>query len=150
MDCMIYLQAALSEGGASAALLRSVEAGHIVLLMSEEILTEVRDVLTRPALQRKFPRLTPNRAEMLVEFLRERSSVIDEVPSVFSYARDPKDEKYVNLAIAGNAAYLISRDKDLLDLRADEEFTRRFSDLKILDPAEALREMSPTLHKSEQ
>ena len=37
-------------------------------------------------------------------------------PSVFAYPRDPKDEPYVNLAVAAAADYVVTRDKDLLDL----------------------------------
>lgn len=37
----------------------------------------------------------------------------------FSYERDPKDEPYVNLALAAGAKYLVTRDKDLLDLMSE-------------------------------
>ena len=53
--------------------------------------------------------------------------------------RDPKDSKYINLAIAARAPYVVTRDKDLLDLMSDRpdgiEFRRRFPALKIVDPA---------------
>ena len=40
-----------------------------------------------------------------------------DVPSVFTLDRDPKDAKYVDLAIAARADFLVTRDNDLLDLR---------------------------------
>jgi len=42
--------------------------------------------------------------------------MISEVPRVFAYDRDPKDEPYINLAIAAGANYIVSWDNDILDL----------------------------------
>ncbi len=43
--------------------------------------------------------------------------------------------------IAADADYLASRDKDLLDLMKDREFTTRFPGIHVLDPASLLREI---------
>ncbi len=52
-DCMIYLQAVISESGPSSALLRLVESNAVRLFVSHEILAEVRDVLSPPENSRK-------------------------------------------------------------------------------------------------
>lgn len=44
-DCMVYLQATVSESGPAAALLRLVDRDAFSLCVSEEILEEVREVL---------------------------------------------------------------------------------------------------------
>ena len=64
---------------------------------------------------------------------------------MFVLSRDPKDEPYLNLAIATDASYLVSRDNDLLDLMTDSEFRTQHPDLKILDPVAFLRELQPAL-----
>ena len=61
---------------------------------------------------------------------------------MFTLDRDPKDEIYVNLAIEAGASYLVSRDKDLLDLMNDPDFRSRFPGLTILDPVAFLKELS--------
>ncbi len=66
------------------------------------------------------------------------------MPSVFKYPRDPKDEKYINLAVEAEARYIISRDNDLLDLmtsfdESGKEFRQKFRLLKIIEPIEFLR-----------
>lgn len=63
------------------------------------------------------------------------------MPRIEKLDRDPKDEPYLNLAIAAKATYLVSRDRDLLDLMADPTFRQRHPDLLILDPVEFLREI---------
>ena len=65
------------------------------------------------------------------------------MPSIFSYSRDPKDEKYVNLAVEAEADYIVSRDNDLLALMTDyteecKDFRRRFRGLKIVNPVDFL------------
>jgi predicted nucleic acid-binding protein len=61
-----------------------------------------------------------------------------------TYPRDPKDEKYVNLAIVAEADYIVSRDHDLLDLMTDfadeaKEFRQRYRPLKVIEPTEFLQ-----------
>lgn len=141
-DCMIYLQAAVNEGGPAFACFRLVEAGEVILCVSDEVLAEARDVLTRPALRAKFRQLTSERVDAFLQNVRAKAVTIAEVPKVFSCPRDPDDEPYVNLAIAAGARYLVSRDKDLLDLMKDADFRRRFATLAILDPAAFLLERS--------
>jgi predicted nucleic acid-binding protein len=53
--------------------------------------------------------------------------LIANVPEEFHHQRDPDDEMYINLAIVRNATYLVSRDKDLLDLMTTStDVARRF------------------------
>ena len=143
-DCMIYLQASASQSGPAAALLRLVESNALSLFVSHEILDEVRDVLSRPKLRKMNPEITNERADAFIIRVSDKASVVDEVPAHFSYGRDAKDEKYINLAIEVQAHYIVSRDQDLLDLMTgytDEckDFRRRFRSLKIIEPAEFLR-----------
>jgi putative PIN family toxin of toxin-antitoxin system len=143
---MTYLQAAASTEGPAAAALRLLEAGAISLFLSEAVLREVRDVLSRPRVRRKNPQLTDESVAAFLQSLSEKATLVDPVPEQFSYPRDPKDEPYVNLALAARALYLVSWDKDLLDLmRTDlpegQAFQERFPGLTILDPVTFLREM---------
>jgi len=141
-DCMVYLQAVTKESGPAFACFRAVDDGRVTLCVSAEVLAEVRDVLTRPALQAKFPRLTPERVEDFLENVQAKAVLIAEVPKAFSYSRDPDDEPYLNLALAAGAKHLVSRDEDLLDLRNDPDFRSRFPDLTVLDPAAFLQGLS--------
>ena len=45
---------------------------------------------------------------------------------MFTLARDPDDEPYLNLAIAVSADYLVTRDNDMLDLMHDAAFAAQF------------------------
>ena len=61
-----------------------------------------------------------------------------------AYSRDPKDEKYINLAVAAKADFLVSRDKDLLDLTTDvsieeKRFRQKSKLLKVAEPIVFLR-----------
>ena len=65
------------------------------------------------------------------------------IANVFVLERDPKDAKYVDLAIAAKADFLVTRDKDLLYLREKESpllqiFEKLDWQFKIVDPFEML------------
>ena len=67
---------------------------------------------------------------------------LTKIPNRFAYKRDPKDEKY--LAVEAEAEFIISRDRDLLDLMTGfdddgNEFRQRFRHLKVVEPLEFLR-----------
>ena len=147
-DCMIFLQATASESGPAAVLLRLVERNVLSLFVSREILDEVRDVLSRTKLRKKNPDITSERVDALITRVAEKGTIVETVPEHFSYVRDPRDEKYINLAIEVEADYIVSRDQDLLDLMTgytDEckDFRRRFRSLKIVGPVEFLKAVEP-------
>ncbi len=143
-DCMIFLQGLISKSGIAVNCFELFENEIIELFVSEEVLAEIQDVITRPKLQAKYSRLTNERAERLVEVLRTKATLIKDVPTVFNYPRDPKDEKYINLAVAAGSEFIISRDMDLLDLMTgfdndSKEFRQKFRPLKIIQPSEFLK-----------
>jgi putative PIN family toxin of toxin-antitoxin system len=144
-DCMTFLQATARPTGPAAACLRLLEAGAVGLFVSDDVLREVEDVLSRPNLRRKNPLLTDQAVRLLLDRLAQLATRLDPVPFQFPYPRDPKDEPYLNLAIAAGASYLVTWDKDLLDLMADNPdgtaFRSRFSGLLILTPVAFLREL---------
>lgn len=142
-DCMVYLQGAASPAGPARACLRLVDDDRVTLCTSEEILREVREVLNRPRTLRKFPALSAQAVDIFVRHIEVRSQVIVDVPKLWPLPRDPRDEPYLNLALVIDAEFLISRDRDLLDLMHDQQFRARYPKLKIVDPASFLREMSP-------
>jgi putative PIN family toxin of toxin-antitoxin system len=141
-DCMVFLQGAARPNGPARACFRLIDEGKGILCISNEILVEVRDVLTRPKAQKKFPLLTPEWVEDFVSDVERKAITFADVPKVFSLERDPKDEPYINLAIATGAKFLVSRDKDMLDLMQDDDFRTSYPALLILGPAEFLRAMA--------
>src|SRR2546422_469209 len=80
--------------GPAFACFRLVEGGQVTLCVSVETLAEAQDVLTRPALQAKFPCLTPERVEVFLKNVAAKAVLIATVPKVLSYPRDPDDEPY--------------------------------------------------------
>jgi predicted nucleic acid-binding protein len=90
--------------------------------------------------------VTVERTETLIENLLKVAVVSQTIPERFTYARDPDDGHYVNLALATGSNLIISRDKDLLSLMdptrpEGKDFQVRFPALRILDPVTFLREL---------
>jgi putative PIN family toxin of toxin-antitoxin system len=146
---MVFLQGLTSEGGPAAACLELFDDYTIELFVSKEVMAEIHDVLTRPKLRARFSRLTDERADKLIVGLKEHATMIEFVPRRYRYERDHKDEKYLNLAIAAGAEYLVSRDNDLLSLAEDNvvgrDFLSHFPNLRIVDLVIFLREARRTL-----
>ena len=116
------------------------------LLLSEEILAELTGVLKRPTIRSRYPELTDEIVEDFLKTLRNSAQITTDLPKRFSYPRDIDDEPYLNLAIETEATYLVSRDKDLLDLMtgySDEckEFRQRFRSLTVIEPIEFLKKV---------
>ncbi|MBE2202299.1 MAG: putative toxin-antitoxin system toxin component, PIN family [Anaerolinea sp.] len=98
-------------------LLEAVSEGKVTLLMPETLLSEIS--LT---VQRKPHLLQRITASRLTQFLTILQSVCEEIPmireSIPAVTRDPKDDYLLAYAFVGQAEYLITGDKDLLELPA--------------------------------
>jgi putative PIN family toxin of toxin-antitoxin system len=111
--------------------------------MSEDVLSEIDEVLRRPIIREVFPMLDDQRATDLISWVREYASFLDPVEHKLDYPTDPKDEPYLDLAIAAGAVYLVSWDKHIkrlgtLDNADGKRFTSSFPRVSILDPKEFL------------
>lgn len=154
-DCNVHLQAAAREKSVAAECLRLVEKDAVKLYLSEEVFGEIEDVLNRPEIRAHFQSLTDEIVEAFLLRLRKNSEIIRQIPKRFSYSRDPDDEPYINLAAETQADYLVSRDKDLLDLMTAytteaKEFRQRFRPLRVIEPLEFLNEVRKLEGKSNE
>src|SRR5438105_463079 len=92
----------------------------------------------RPVLVRKLA-LSAGRTQAFVDDLPAIATWVDPAPSILLPPRDPKDNMYVDLAIAIGAHVITSRDRHLLSLRdpADPigvDFMSRFASIEVLTP----------------
>ena len=102
---------------------------HGRLLVSEATLEELDDVLRRPKLAGYVSE--EQRLEFLAAYIRDAEDVL--VTTRLRECRDPKDDKFLELAIEGKATHIISGDQDLLMLSP-------FHGVAILTPVDFLRE----------
>jgi putative PIN family toxin of toxin-antitoxin system len=94
---------------------------QIEIIISEQLLTEIRTVTQRPKLTKYFPQ---QKVEDFLEFLISIAIKI-EITSNVTLCRDPKDNFLLALAKDSKADYLLTGDSDLLILN-------RFENTEIL------------------
>lgn len=82
--------------------------------MSQPILDETRRVLSRQRLRRRYP-FDDVAVDNFIAVLSQFATLVSGLPSI-TVVRDPADDVILATAIAGRAALLVTRDKDLLDL----------------------------------
>ena len=101
------------------------------LLVSEETTRELADVLGRP----KFDRyVTADERDRFLAALLRQADLVGVEENVTA-SRDPRDDKFLSLALAGSASVVVSGDEDLLVLHP-------FRGVRILRPAELLSELT--------
>jgi len=97
------------------------------LLMSEDCLSELADVLARP----KFdPYVGRDDRESFLRLIA-RVSEMTPITQPIRACRDPKDDRFLELAVSGQADCIVSGDQDLLVLNP-------FKGIAILRPADYL------------
>ena len=113
---------------------RALELGQAAgrLLVSDETAEELRRVLMRT----KFDRYVPSgeRARFLGRVLDD--AILVEITETIDDCRDPKDNKFLELAVSGDATHLVTGDDDLLVLHP-------FRGVAIMTPQAFLDEFSP-------
>jgi putative PIN family toxin of toxin-antitoxin system len=83
-----------------------------IILLSIAVFKELQEVLSRP----KFDRyITLERRKELLENLVETTEFIN-INETINECRDPKDNKYLELAVSGKAECIVTGDEDLLIL----------------------------------
>ncbi|MFM2313397.1 MAG: hypothetical protein RLZZ04_2673 [Cyanobacteriota bacterium] len=92
------------------ALELALDTGKI--LISKETVDELNNVLSRPKFERYVSQ--PKRERFLLSLVQK--STLIEIQEKIEECRDPKDNKFLELAIDGKATEIVSGDQDLLIL----------------------------------
>jgi uncharacterized protein len=122
LDSNVILSAALFKNSSPRqAFDKAMTNGQI--MMSTATLAELQDIFNRP----KFDRYLSKSSR--TDFLNDLIAV--EIIQSFSVCRDPKDDKFLELAVNGNADYIVTGDRDLLVLNP-------FQNIAILSVSEFL------------
>lgn len=110
LDTNIFVS--MTMGGYVGKINAGWRAGKFILLVSEDIVSEYVNVLQRPKLHLKSRPITT----ILGRIYRKAKFVTPE-EQVLAVQADPTDNKFLEAAIAGQAEYIVSGDKHLLDLK---------------------------------
>ncbi|MBI2332562.1 MAG: putative toxin-antitoxin system toxin component, PIN family [Chloroflexi bacterium] len=128
IDTNVLISAIIKPQNRMGLVIVHLRKGDYVLLYSEELLDELTEVLARPKL-RKYG-MNPEMVSAFIDIILAKGESVD-LLTVLDVCRDPDDNLLLSLAVDGEADYVVSGDKDLLDLVQIE-------DIPIIAPAEFL------------
>jgi putative PIN family toxin of toxin-antitoxin system len=123
----------MAAAGEQSPLLRAWRQRSFHLVISAQLVAELEAVITRPKTQR-FLRL--GRAKRLLNLIRERAIFVTPAADAPT-CRDPKDDIVIATAVAAQASYIVTADRDLLDDEALQKSLTEHS-LQVVYPAEFL------------
>ena len=127
IDTGVLISALIRPRGPTGEVLRLLRLGRFQPLYSTDMLVEIIDVLTRPVFRSKYG-LTPGDVTALINLIRLRGEAVTTRRRVHA-CRDPKDDNFLEAALAAGAACIVSGDADLLALTP-------FEGIPILRPGE--------------
>ncbi len=129
LDTNILVSGVLFEKGNEAEILHSAANGEIDIIISPDILEEFVDVISRPKFQ-----LTDDDVSAAYQFILSFVKLTVPTGNVRIRIRDSEDLKLLECVQETKARYLVTGDKDLLELGT-------FNRTLILTPSQFLRKM---------
>lgn len=108
LDTNILISALISHNGSPYQCLNLWRNNRFTLVTSQWQIKELRDVTTRADLK---PYLKRSEVGAFVNELRRRAVILERLPSV-NYSPDPDDNSIIAAAIAAEANYIVSGDKN--------------------------------------
>jgi uncharacterized protein len=112
IDTNVLVSGIFFETGNEAKVLDAVINNKLTLVTSLEILQEIRGTLAAE----KFG-LTPTEAFSIFQLILSISEILLTPPAATKKCRDPDDQKFLDCAAGGNAEFLVTGDKDLIELK---------------------------------
>jgi len=123
LDTNVLVSGLLTPFGSSGEIVRMVSAGILVLQYDSRILLEYQEVLYRPKFQ-----FDKEHINTLLAYVKQNGQVIPASP-LKKRLPDPDDEPFLEIAIAGRAACLITGNKSHFPRQSRQG-------MKILSPSE--------------
>lgn len=130
LDANQFVSALLKPGSNSDQIISMLREDKVKLLMSEEIISEINNVLLYPKILKRHGK-TPEYIAGFIRKLRAVSVMTNVGLTIDAVKDDPSDNKYLECAIEGGADFIISGDSHLKVLKV-------FRGIRIVSPADFL------------
>ena len=127
LDTNVLISSFISAKGAPAQVFDLWQAGLLEIVTAQEALDELQRVLAYPRIHSRL-RYSDEQIEQYLLLLRKYALFMEDLPVVAVIAADPDDDKFLAIALASNAQYIVSGDGHLLDVGV-------YQGLEIVTPA---------------
>ena len=138
LDSTVLVSAFLRKQGVAAQLLDFAVKGAFAFYLAPAIIEETCDVLFHRKHLRSNFSYTDQDVEEYGALLRAFARPVTHLPAI-QVCRDPNDDYVIATALAASASHIVTRDKDLLDLKSHQ-------DVQMIRPEEFIhlvRKQSP-------
>ena len=136
LDANVYVSAAIHpEGPPGQILEKFLRESPFELVMSPAIIDEVIETLKDPKV-RRYIRAKID-APVWFETIAVLADVVADEHEISGGSRDPDDDKYLAAAIDGRATFVVTGDRDLLDL-GEHAGVRIVNSRQFLEVVEAM------------
>ena len=126
LDANVFVSAVLSPRGAPAKVLAAWRAEQFDLVISEAILEEITRVLHYPKIVKRHL-WSGEKIRAFIEDLARLAVVSAGKLTLSVIGEDPSDNRYIECAVEGEAAFIVSGDQHLLGLE-------EYKGIRILTP----------------
>lgn len=127
LDTNVFISGIFWEGNASSEIITLWRTGKVTLVSSHAILEEFVRVL------RSFKiRMDEEMIEEWQRMIIENGIIVEPITKLEIVKADPSDNKFFEAAVAGNAQYIVSQDRHLLQVR-------EYQNIQVLSPFEFLQ-----------
>lgn len=128
LDTNVFISGIFWEGNASSKIITLWRTGKVTLVSSHALLGEVVRVL------RSFKiRMNEELIEEWHRMIIENAVIVEPLHKLEVVKADPSDNKFFEAAVAGNAEYIVSQDRHLLQVR-------EYQNIQVLTPHEFLKQ----------
>ena len=114
LDANVFVSGAIQKGASFRIVQRWLAGGDFEVIMCPELMAEVTDVLTERPRLRKWIDLTT--AHEYIATISTLADLVADPAPIATTTRDPGDDYLVALAREHSADYIVTGDKDLLEL----------------------------------
>lgn len=126
LDTNVIISSLLSAKGAPAEIVRRWEAGKFDVAISVPLINELKRVLTYDRV-RKYLKFSDEEIDLFLKRLSTTAIIVDPQTTVEVIEEDPDDDRVLECALEGGAAYIVSGNTHLLALK-------EYQQIVILNP----------------
>ena len=130
VDTNILVRGVIRPHGTVGPVLLRLRHGEYTLLYAQPLLEELVDVLNRPRIRKKYG-LTGQDIQTVAGLILLRGDGVTPTERI-SDCRDPKDDMFLEVGVAGKADVIVRGDQDLLTLHP-------YGDILIVGPSAFLQ-----------